>query len=191
MNFRTGLRWGLVAMLFYAAVRGSAAAWAPYDETLKGESIGWAARCGGQLLDAPGYRLLDAAAGGAWALNHRDAAALAVAGMWLGLLFALGFAAGSLRGGGAVEGCRFPLERAEARFGRSLALIALAAALAGVAAYGFVTGFLAVVVGLEARKYLAGGTRGRGWATLAVALGTLEALVWLGRLVTAWHPTAL
>lgn len=220
-RIRTGLAYGLVVALWYVAVRGSAAAWAPMEETLAGASIGWAARCGGQALDAPGYRLLDAAVGANWALNQRDPAALLVVAVPVVALFGLGFLVGLIRGPGQLgdstggvsapsphpfptgmgsKGEGFPTLRspdppaegpeaaAEARFGRSLAVIALALALAGAAAYGFVTGFGAVVVGLRARRHLPRGASGRRLAALAVAIGTLDALAWMAVLVTAWHP---
>jgi len=188
-RLRAGLVFGLVLMLFYVAVRGSAAAWEPYEETMRGESIGWAARCGGQALDVPGYRVLGAVAGATWALNHGDAAALVVVGLPMAALFVLGLVLGLVHRPRTRPPMHAPSAPAEVHCGQSLALIALAVALVGMAAYGFVTGFIAVVIGLRARRHMPKAVAGRGWALLAVMLGTVEALAWLAVLVTTWHPT--
>lgn len=184
---RSGLTVGLVVMLGYVAIRGSAAAWAPFEALPL--SIGWAARCGGQVLDIPGYGVLDAVKGAAWKFNHEPAAALAVLLMSLGAWFAVGFVAGLLRTPGHGD-AEEPVDRAEERVGRSLAWIALALAVVGTAAYGFVTGFAAVVVGVQARRHLVRGAQGRRLSGVAIALGTAVALVWITVLLTDWVPPA-
>ena len=65
--------------------------------------------------------------------------------------------------------------------------LALALAAVGWAAYGFLVGPVAVVMGLRARRLLPAG-KGRGRAGLAVVLGALEALAWLAALLLKWHP---
>jgi hypothetical protein len=177
-----GLRYGLVAMLFYAAVRGSAASWEHLE--VVGPSVGWAAAQGARLLDMPGHRVLLAWKGESWGPNHPDEAALFVVALPVGLVFIVGFGVGLL----VPRRVRRELPEAEAaveaRFGRTLALGAVALALVGAKAYGFLLGFLAVVAALLARRHLPPRTPGRWLTVVAIGLGTLASLAWLFLLVT-------
>ncbi len=194
MRFVTGLKFGLVAMLFYVAIRGSAAAWAPLGSS--DLPVGWAAECGGRLLDIPGHLILNRWKGENWALQpgderrpgNRDLAALFVVALPMAGCFGLGFLAGLIRGPGKRVDLDREMDDGELRVGRSLALLALALAFAGMAGYGFVTGFVAVVVALRARRHLPRHALGRAAAAWALLLGTLDAFAWIVILVTFWHP---
>jgi hypothetical protein len=187
MRLTTGLKFGLVAALFYAAVRGSAAAWAPM-EAMMHESVGWAAQRGAYALDMPGHHVLTAWKGENWAHNNPDPAALLVVALPMAALSLLGFMAGVAVGPGRRATLDPERDAGEVRVGGSLAVSAFALALAGTAGYGFLTGFVAVVLAFRAWRHLPRGARGRCAAVLAVLLGAFDSLAWIVVLVTTWHP---
>jgi len=212
----TGLKVGLVLALLYAAARGSAAAWVPleqatawgrFDDTVadaggsewvREPPVVWAAARGARLLDMPSHRILDRTVGAAWAVNHPRVAPLAVVAIPVVVLSLLGFLIGltiprpaPVTEPGVDEPTAMALAQWEARYGRTLAVVAFALAVVGTAAYGFVTGFVAVVVAFRARRHLAKGVSGRFLTALTVLIGALEALAWLAALVSEYHPRAL